>query len=328
MSGRYEGRDDRDDRAQAPQDPPPWREQPALPQPPAPGLRERARQQRVAMPAPSPPSRWPWVAAAAAVSAASAAAVVFFLVPAGEPASYEVASRPPVTGTRQAALDGGQTLGTPRLIARDVLRARTNEPMQLGVVVTGETAGTSVLLTGLPPNAVVSPGRRIGTEGWVLAPVEAAAAVVTPPQGYSGSLELGLELWVGNDRIADRRSLRVEWSGAPDTRTAAVVPTVPATQVARSLDREEIAMLMKRGEDAMAVGDIMGARLAFRRLAEARDPRGTLAYASTYDPNVIERMPLIGIRADAAQAKQWYERALEFGAPEAARRLEAIANRR
>ena len=95
----------------------------------------------------------------------------------------------------------------------------------------------------------------------------------------------------------------------------------------RLLDREEVGLLVKRGEDFLAAGDIAAARLVLQRAAEARDARAALVLGSTYDPILLGRLSIRGIPPDIALARSWYERAKEFGSAEAPQRLEMLVSR-
>lgn len=108
------------------------------------------------------------------------------------------------------------------------------------------------------------------------------------------------------------------------TPRAIAEPPAPAPAL-RPLEREEIAMLVKRSEDLVAQGDIASARLMLTRAAEAGDARAALALGATYDANVLRKLGVIGVAADAAKARGWYEKAAEYGSGEATRRLEQFA---
>jgi len=92
----------------------------------------------------------------------------------------------------------------------------------------------------------------------------------------------------------------------------------------RRLDREEIAYLLKRGEELVAAGELGPARLVLRRAAEAGDPNAAFALATTYDPIPLRARKVIGIAPDIAMAQGWYEKAKEFGSIDASRRLELL----
>jgi hypothetical protein len=94
----------------------------------------------------------------------------------------------------------------------------------------------------------------------------------------------------------------------------------------RQLDREEVTVLLKRGKDLIADGDIAAARLVLKRAAEANDVEATLALAATYDPYVLRELKVYSFAADAGMARAWYEKARELGSPAALRRLEMLTS--
>jgi hypothetical protein len=109
---------------------------------------------------------------------------------------------------------------------------------------------------------------------------------------------------------------------------APIEPAAPALRaLERALDRDEIAILLKRGQELASQGDLAGARLLLRRAAEAGDAQAMQALGSTYDSNVLARLNVIGVAPDNARARSWYERAAAAGAPDATRRLEQLAGR-
>jgi hypothetical protein len=103
---------------------------------------------------------------------------------------------------------------------------------------------------------------------------------------------------------------------APPSSDAAVAQTVSLP-----LDSDEIAMLLKRGKDALSTGDLASARLLFRRAADAGSAEAALALGATFDPLVIRRLGAIGAAPDAAQARQWYQKAVALGSTTASQPL-------
>jgi hypothetical protein len=89
-------------------------------------------------------------------------------------------------------------------------------------------------------------------------------------------------------------------------------------------DREEVAALVARGQTYLANGDVVSARLVFRRAAEAGDPQAALALGGTYDPLVLKSLGVIGVAADMAQARGWYQKAAELGSREAPQRIDQL----
>jgi hypothetical protein len=111
-------------------------------------------------------------------------------------------------------------------------------------------------------------------------------------------------------------------------------PTVPARAVQdqpapapslRPLERDEVALLLKRGEESIGQGDIAAARLMLTRAAEAGEARAALTLGATYDADMLRKLGVRGVAADAAKARAWYEKAAEYGSGEATRRLEQFA---
>jgi hypothetical protein len=96
----------------------------------------------------------------------------------------------------------------------------------------------------------------------------------------------------------------------------------------RPLDHDEVALLVKRGEELIAQGDIAAARLILTRAAEAGEARAALTLGATYDAEMLRRLGVLGVAADAAKARAWYEKAAQYGSGEATRRLDQLAQSR
>ena len=101
----------------------------------------------------------------------------------------------------------------------------------------------------------------------------------------------------------------------------------PASKATRALDPEEIKLLMKQGEQFIAAGDVVTARIVFQRAAEAGDADAAVVLAGTYDPIVLAKLGVTGLRADVDKARTWYQKAESLGSVEATRRLAILANR-
>jgi hypothetical protein len=117
---------------------------------------------------------------------------------------------------------------------------------------------------------------------------------------------------------------------------APIVERAPPPQVAerapqpaptRTLDPAEVDVLVKQGQQFVAAGDFVTARLVFQRAAEAGNAAAALALGASYDPVVLSRLGVRGVDADVGKARAWYQKAKEFGAPDADRRLSTLANR-
>ena len=101
----------------------------------------------------------------------------------------------------------------------------------------------------------------------------------------------------------------------------------PASKATRALDPEEIKLFMKQGEQFIAAGDVVTARIVFQRAAEAGDANAAMALGATYDPTVLAKLGVAGLGADVEKARTWYQKAESLGSTEATRRLAILANR-
>src|SRR5262249_33205090 len=89
----------------------------------------------------------------------------------------------------------------------------------------------------------------------------------------------------------------------PDEPAAQIPPASKATRV---LDPDEITLLMKQGEQFIAAGDVVTARIVFQRAAEAGDADAALALGATYDPIVLANLGVAGLGANVEKARIWY----------------------
>ncbi len=112
----------------------------------------------------------------------------------------------------------------------------------------------------------------------------------------------------------------------PAAAPASITPpaAMSPAPVAPILDRGELAMLLARGRQYIADGDVVTARLVFRRAAESGDAQAALALGGTYDPVVLKRLGVVSLVADPARARSWYQRAAELGAADAPARLQQL----
>ncbi|WP_407155766.1 hypothetical protein [Bradyrhizobium sp. STM 3557] len=103
-------------------------------------------------------------------------------------------------------------------------------------------------------------------------------------------------------------------------------PPSPPSHVTPSLPRDEVAALMKRGRDLLAVGDIASARLILARLAEHGEADASLLLAGTFDPVQLARLHVLGVAPDLDKARQWYAKAAEQRSSAAGRQLQQAAS--
>lgn len=214
----------------------------------------------------------------------------------------------------------------------------------LGVAAGGTTDGMNAVIGGLVPGTTLSAGKPWGSTGWILPAGELATAYLRPPAGFSGTMEYSVALHRPDNSVIDRQTMRLEWASPNVERpaqpeqtqqAAAPAPQQPVQQPeqaapretqARGMAPEEVGALLARGEELLVQGDIASARLLLQRAADAQDARAAFALAATYDPIELKRLGVYGAAPDVVKARDWYEKAKQYGSREAPKRLELLAS--
>jgi hypothetical protein len=111
---------------------------------------------------------------------------------------------------------------------------------------------------------------------------------------------------------------------APAPAPVAAPPAPPPP--AKTLDADTLAGLMTRAKSLLRIGDLGAARLLLERAANAQDATAALLLAQTYDPAVLGTRDTRSVNADAAAARDWYQRAAALGSSEAEQRLALLSN--
>ena len=239
-----------------------------------------------------------------------------------------------------------------------------NDPVPLGIHVGAPPPDAFVSLSGLTSGARLTSGRRVSGSEWRVPASEISGVSVIPPEGFTGQMVVTAELRDATGAALTGSSTRLTWQAVPGaaapslatvapraavpapvivppvivpppvaaappvavaTAVPSAIPLPPPAETVRSLDPREVAALIKRGQDLLASGDVQSARLLLMRGAEARDARAALLVGTTYDPAQLRQIGADGPMADTAQARIWYQRAKEWGEPDAQRKLDALA---
>jgi len=112
-----------------------------------------------------------------------------------------------------------------------------------------------------------------------------------------------------------------------DTRSPAAEPQASEPRRAMSPEQHQAMVpLVARGKELLRSGDFSSARLILERAADAGEAEAALTLGSTYDPTALTQL---GIRRQVANidlARNWYEKAQEFGSTEASSRLKTLPN--
>jgi hypothetical protein len=219
--------------------------------------------------------------------------------------------------------------------------ADSPDQILLGVAAEGAADGMSAVVGGLVPGTTLTSGKPWGSTGWILPAGELATAYLRPPSNFSGVMEYSVTLQRPDNSVVDRQTMRLEWA-APAAPAAASSPNAPVEPSAlqqpapppppasrtdaRNLTPDEVAAMLKRCDALLIEGDIASARLLLQRAADAQDARAAFALAASYDPIEMKRLGVYGAAPDVTKARDWYERARQYGSREAPKRLELLAS--
>lgn len=229
----------------------------------------------------------------------------------------------------------------------------------LRIKVTGGRIPSQAILMvrGVPASVMLYQGRSFSPGVWTVPVGSIGALEIVPATGATGQSALTFELTTLDGQILAVAhstlivSAAVSSSGAPkdtgrrdtlaltagplggnadvtgavrdDTSTRAALTTKLTPE-----DAERARMIMAKGDEAMQFGKITVARLLYHSAAEKGWAPAALALGATYDSRELQRSQVVGgVRPDAALARQWYEKAMELGSPEAERRLSQLSSR-
>jgi hypothetical protein len=245
----------------------------------------------------------------------------------------------------------------PTLIVRDN-SGHINEPLELGVSVDAPTPGMTVMIKRVPAGARLTAGKRANANEWRVPAQVISDAAIIPPPDFVGEMNLSAELHGTDGATLVTSFARLTWTSTqprsavmsaasraaappapiapapqqpqamaspPPAAPAAATPQARAEPI-RELSPNEIAGSVRRAQELLASGDLQGARLLLMRATDAHDARAALLLAKTFDPTASRQFSAADPGPDVAQARNWYQRAREWGSPEAQRQLDALAS--
>jgi hypothetical protein len=196
--------------------------------------------------------------------------------------------------------------------------------LPLGIGATSLVPDASVVLTGYPTGTRIAPGNSVASGGWLIKASDLPVATVTPPRGYAGTMQINAEMRDKTQHMLAQGSVQPTWTApsppvAPTTqeRTA----TIPQAKETRRIAPDDLAVLIRRGEEVLKTGDTSAARLLLERAAEAGSARAAFLIGTSY-----ETVSAVRRAADTETARNWFRRAVELGSVEAQQRLGASAS--
>jgi hypothetical protein len=185
---------------------------------------------------------------------------------------------------------------------------------------------TFIRLRGLPRSVSLTEGFAIGPGVWAVALLDLANLNLNVPVDVSGRSNLVITLVdVEGTILAEAASALVVGPAvvfAPDQEPAATLSSENKPVVYRPASNSQPASeareerLLAVGERHLAQGNIAAARAFFRLAADAGLAVGATLLATTYDPVELQRLKVLGVVADPKEARKWYGRARELGAPD------------
>jgi hypothetical protein len=207
----------------------------------------------------------------------------------------------------------------PHLVLQQFVSRPAGDTIPLGAKVVGRAVGLAMEISGLPTGMTMSAGRPQGAGRWRILATDLNNAVIRPPHGFNGVIDLTIELRLADDAIVDRGSLRCEWRPKP------IVAATPIDSAESQLDQKKIKLLVGHGQKLLSEGDLGTARMLWQRAANAGDLHAALALSATYDPIMLSILQARGVVVDDILARDWYK-AVEFGSQAEQQRSKFIAS--
>src|SRR5205807_91932 len=102
-------------------------------------------------------------------------------------------------------------------------------------------------------------------------------------------------------------------SGAPHMASLGATRAPGSEAATATPPQAMIGLLTQRGDAALAVGDIIAARMLYERAAGMGSATAATAAGKTYDLDFLLRADTHGIRPDSAAAASWYRKAVALG---------------
>ena len=105
---------------------------------------------------------------------------------------------------------------------------------------------------------------------------------------------------------------------------APAATAAPSTPARRGPAPTEVAAYIARARAKIQQGDIAAARRLLERASDSDEAEAWFALAETYDPQMLARWGVLGVKPDLEKARTLYQRAEARGAQGARERLLAI----
>ncbi|HUH83344.1 MAG TPA: hypothetical protein VLX85_01975, partial [Stellaceae bacterium] len=111
----------------------------------------------------------------------------------------------------------------------------------------------------------------------------------------------------------------------PSATMAAIEPQAAPPPPRPDIPSAEVAVMLQRGDQLFAAGDIVSARQFYERAATSGNAAALCGVGRSFDPLVLRNSGVLGMVGDAATAIAWYRKAADAGSAEAEMRLKRLA---
>ena len=201
-----------------------------------------------------------------------------------------------------------------------------NEPLPLGISVKDASGAETVTVAGLANDAELSLGTSLGAAGWRVPAHDLDKTFVGARGDFIGIMDASVTLQSSGGELLDRQAIRYEWIHKKREGLMPSVGPPEAMPVLPALEPEQIAALIKLGQDLLKRGDIASARFLLKRAAIEGNAQAAFELGLTFDQPLLAQSGAPGFGPDVGQARGWYERAIKLGSIEASRRLERLSS--
>lgn len=194
-------------------------------------------------------------------------------------------------------------------------------PLMLHAAAADAATPIDIKISGLPPSAYLSAGKRSGDSDWTVQASEIEGLKLVVPAADQPKLDLEVAALdqKSGALAAPVKSVSIALDAepkavAPDNVLIQPVSAPPESSGGNSNNATSNGLdYLAKGDALMKTGDIASARQFYMKASELGNPKGAYGVARTYDPKVFAELNVQGLQPDATQAADWYKKAAAAG---------------
>lgn len=246
--------------------------------------------------------------------------------------SMPAAGAPPAPVAAARAQQGADNADAPsgpaeptsiELVAPASIAAQSGEPVPFPVTIkanSGDLNGYYLVVSGLKRGSTFSRGIELLFDTWQIPATSLSGLQLTTESGFARRMNLKLELRGPSGEVVQRTTLTVELPG-PARRAVGLDGPEAAGDRPPSPAAQE---LIDKAEVFLDNGSLQGARMLLERAAAHGAGAAAMMLATSYDPQYAHHFSAEHPDPNAALAREWYEKAAEFGVVAARQRLSSL----